>query len=55
MSEIVDVVLLKFNKFRVYLDCGHDILYDCTVDSSDEYTENIELICNECKENYYEC
>ena len=57
MSEIVDVTnLLEFDKFRVYLECGHSILYDNTVDAISEYIgKNTELICYECKEKNNEC
>lgn len=46
---ISDVEMLAFNKFLVTLECGHEILYDQTVDCEDEYKVGYELICPDCK------
>lgn len=43
------------NKFRIWLECGHSILYDHSVDSIKEYNSNVKLICKECKEEGQAC
>jgi len=46
--------LPKFGKFRVYLECGHSILYDHSVDAVVEYFPSNKkskiLICYKCEE-----
>lgn len=52
LRKVVGVANIpEFQKFRVYLECGHSILYDHTVDAVSEYTvPNLELFCYECTE-----
>jgi hypothetical protein len=59
MTQLVVGVanLPEFGKFRVYLECGHIILYDHTVDAVSEYTvlhdPPLRLICFFCKEEHF--
>lgn len=53
VRKVVGVANLpQFGKFIVYLECGHSILYDHTVDDVGEYTNvcryDLKLICSEC-------
>lgn len=49
-QKVVGVANLpEHGKFRVFLECGHSMLYDHTVDAVSEYTHpNLDLICFEC-------
>lgn len=38
----------KVGKFRVMLQCGHSILYDHTVDPSEDYKPGNKLWCSVC-------
>ena len=54
LQKIVGAANLpEFNKFRIYLECGHSILYDHSVDFIDEYFGDKNLICYKCQENLY--